>query len=91
VCQGQDEYRDLDVCQGQDDYQDLDGIRTVRQDATREQFVDQVEAEWGDQKTTLDQEVAGWFDRQDVRQAACQEESRLDDLVAVPDVALAAD
>jgi hypothetical protein len=50
-----------------------------------------VEAEWDDQMTTLGQEVAGWVDHQDVSQVACQEESPLDDLVAVLVVALAAD
>jgi hypothetical protein len=95
VCQGRDEYQDRDDCQGLDAHQDLDGIRMVRQDGTQEQFADQVEAEWDDQMTTLGQEGAGWVDHLDVRQVAFQEafqeESPLDDLAAVLDVALAAD
>jgi hypothetical protein len=95
VCQGRDEYQDRDDYQGLDAHQDLDGIRMVRQDGTQEQFADQVEAEWDDQMTTLGQEGAGWVDHLDVRQVAFQEafqeESPLDDLAAVLDVALAAD
>ena len=95
VRQGQDECLDRDDCLGLDVHLDQDGIRMVRQDESQEQFVVQVEAEWGDQRQTLDQVEAEWGDHRDVRQGAClvayQEEFPLDDLVAVPDVALAAD
>ena len=91
VCLGRDEYQDRDDCLGQDVLQDRDGSRRVRQDGTLEQFVDQVEVEWVDQKTTLGQEVAELVDHQDAHQAAFQEESPLDDLVAEPDVTLVAD
>ena len=95
VRQDQDEYLGLDGYLGQDVRLGQGGIRMVRQDESQERCVVQVEAEWGDQRQTLDQVEAEWGDHQDVRQAAClvayQEEFPLDDLVAVPDVALAAD
>ncbi len=81
VRRDQDEFLDRDGYLGQDVRLGQGGIRMVRQDESQERCVVQVEAEWGD--------------HQDVRQAAClvayQEEFPLDDLVAVPDVALAAD
>lgn len=95
VRQDQDEFLDRDGYLGQDVRLGQGGIRMVRQDESQERCVVQVEVEWGDQRQTLDQVEAEWGDHQDVRQAAClvayQEEFPLDDLVAVPDVALAAD
>ncbi len=95
VRQDRDEFLGRDGYLGQDVRLDQGGIRRVQQDASQERCVVQVEAEWGDQRQTLDQVEAEWGDHQDVHQAAClvayPEEFPLDDLVAVPDVALAAD
>jgi hypothetical protein len=95
VRQVQDEYLGQDGYRGQDVRLGQDGIRMVPLDASQEQCVVLVEVEWGDQRLTLDQVEAEWGDHQDVHRVAClvafQEEFHLDDLVAVPGAALAAD